>query len=136
MHYMTDKKAFVLTGKSFEVMELDDNGLAYACLGDDTNSVLMQGTNFRDDKLTDIYEGDVLFFRRYMNRVLLPMVGIVNAKDFSFCINSVVGQVSFGYQDKDIEVLGNIFQMSDEDLAKIVEKRFGEFAKKSGENKS
>ncbi len=126
MHYVGATKAFLLTSNGFDIINLGEEG----SLGDSDNSVLMQGTNFRDEKNTDIYEGDVLFFCRFMNGVRLPVVGIVNVKDFSFCINSVVGQMVFNYADKNLEVLGNIFEHSDEQLAKIVEGKIKSFEKK------
>ena len=74
-------------------MQLDDKGVADGVLGDDSNSVLMQGVNFKDKSHTDIYEGDLLFLTVPMKRLLLPMVGIVGIKDFTYCINTVMGRV-------------------------------------------
>ncbi len=123
MHYYNEQDiAFVINSTGFQILSLAENGTILPDgLGDDSNSVLMQGAGFRDDKSNDIYEGDLLFMRRQLKGKLVPIVGVVNAKDFSFAVS--MGKVPFmlGYGDKNIEVLGNIFEHEDGELAQRTE---------------
>lgn len=120
MYYSTESNlAFILSKDNFLVTRiLEDGSMDPIPLADSSNSVWMEAAYWRDDFSTDMYEGDVVFTRRVMNgRQIFPICGIINAKDFTYSINSGVSRFTLDYGDKNTQVLGNIFQTSDEDLA-------------------
>ncbi len=120
--------AFIINGANFQVLDLNKDGsLAESLYVNDTNSILMQGAGYRDKKNTDIYEGDVLFVRRPTPKGLFPIIGVVNGQDYTFTINSGLKRHMFDYSDKDVEVLGNDFQNSDEELAEKSEALLGKY---------
>ena len=124
--------AFVLNSSGFSVLAIDKEGNTQSeALAQDENSVLMTGAGRRDDKNTDIYEGDVVFARKLMaGRQFLPICGIVNSKDFTFSFNSGVKHFIFDYSDKDILVLGNIFENTDDELAEKAKVLFEKYSEK------
>jgi len=123
-----EQVAFAINSKGFAVLDLDSEGnILPEPLGDETNSVLMQGSGHRDEKNNDIYEGDVVFMCRRTIKGWLPVVGVVNAKDFTFSVNSGLTHYTFDYADKNLYVLGNIFETSDEDLAKEAQAKLDKF---------
>jgi len=129
--------AFAINSKGFTILDLDEEGnIKSEPLGDETNSILMQYSGARDDKTTDIYEGDVVFFRRRTVKGWLPVVGVVNAKDFTYSVNSGLVHYIFDYADKNLMILGNIFETSDEELAKKAQEKLDEFFPKKEEKKS
>jgi YopX protein len=123
MHYYNEQGvAFAINSTGFQILSLDMNGAIYPDdLGNDSNSVLMQGAGVKDDKSNDIFEGDILFFRRQLKKKLVPVVGIVNARDHTFSVSMGKIPFMFAYGDKNVEVLGNIFEHSDEELASRTE---------------
>lgn len=111
--------AFAINSSGFSILSLDSEGNIYPeTLGDDTDTVLMQGAGFKDHANNMIYEGDVVFMRRPTKKGLFPIIGVVNAKDFTFSVNSGINHYTLSYSDKDLQILGNIFETSDEALAK------------------
>lgn len=132
MHYYNDEGiAFAINATGFTILSLSKEGaISPVTFGDDTNSVLMQGAGRRDDKGNEVYEGDILFFRRPTPKGLLPVIGVVNANDFTYSVNDSMVRYNFAYADKDIEVLGNIFQNTDEQLAKLVEEKLAKYLPK------
>ncbi len=119
MHYATTLgTAFIVSSTGFAVVDIDQtNYNIEGIFADDTDSVLMSGVGLKTDSGQDIYEGDVVFMRRPMKKGLLPIVGVVNAKDFTFSVNAGVAHFMLGYTDKAIQVIGNIFETTDADLA-------------------
>ncbi len=109
---------FILNSKGFVTAKVTEDGGIGEPLAQDENSVLMQGAGHKDYKNNPIYEGDVVFTRRPTKRGLFPIIGIVNSKDFTFTVNSGINHYVLAYEDKDTEILGNIFEHSDEELAK------------------
>jgi uncharacterized phage protein (TIGR01671 family) len=129
MHYRnTPATAFILGPSGFSVVEIDSvNFNIEGVLADETDSVLMTGVGLQDDDKKDIYEGDIVFMRRPTKKGLLPIGGVVNAKDFTFSVNSGVAQFMLGYSDKNIQVLGNVFENTDEELAAKLEELFKKY---------
>ncbi len=132
MHYSNaSSTGFILGASGFSVVEIDSaNFNVEGVLADDSDSVLMSGVGYRDKTNADIYEGDVVFMLRPLKRAKLPIAGIVQAKDFTYSVNSGVNHFAFDYRDADIQVLGNIFENTDEELAAKVEALMKEHAPK------
>ena len=127
MVYPNDQKSILIGGSSEAILEIDSPNIVYAS-GDDV--VIMKSTGWRDNKLTDIYEGDLLFSTRSLKGGVLPIVGVVNARDFSFAVNTGSGVFYFDYGDKNITVLGNIFENTDEELAERTRNILAKFSEK------
>ena len=126
-----DGVAFINSKTGFSVVEIDlQNFNVEGVLADDEDSVLMNAVHFKDKHNNDIYEGDVVFFRRHIAKQLLPMVGVVMGKDFSYSINSGIEHFPMVYNDKDLEILGNIFENTDEELAKKAEEKISKYRTK------
>lgn len=136
-----ERVAFALNSGGFTVLDLDLNGnIKPDPFGDEMNSVLMHGAGKKDDTHTDIYEGDVVFFCRRTVKGWLPVIGVVNSQDFTFCVNAGLARYTFDYADKNIYVLGNIFETSDEELAAKAKEKLDKYTpealKKISEEKS
>lgn len=130
-HSVKGDVAFILTKSGFAVTDFDSGNLNIETLhASDEDSVLMHGVNFRDKHGKWIYEGDLIFFKRRTHRGFIPVIGIVNRKDFTFGVNTINASFTFDYGDADLEVLGNIVENSDEELAALAEKLLKPFEKK------
>lgn len=115
MIYPNETKA-IFIGKSNMVLDLSKSveEIVYSS-GEDVT--VMKFTGWRDVNLTDIYEGDLIFSTRSLKGGVIPIIGVVNSRDFSFAVNTGSGVFYFDYGDKNTVVVGNIFQNTDEELA-------------------
>lgn len=131
VYSFSSKIGFIFCGDGAAIVEVDDNGeFLNEHFGDDTNCVIMSWTGARDKSNKDIYEGDIVFVKRRVGRQFLPHVGIVNAKDFQYIVDSGKYKFPFEYTDSETEVIGNIFENTDEEMAKKAEELISKFSKK------
>ena len=134
MHYISDGKSAILAHKNgFTLYPIGGEGENESVemetpIADSSNGVLMHGIGYRDSKGEWIYEGDVLFMRRPMKAGLFPIVGLVQGRDLGFSVFQ--GRIHYGieFSDKDLVVVGNIFEHSDEQLAAKTEELLKKFA--------
>lgn len=116
----------VLSGLGFNVLHDDEE------LADEKNCVLMLGCNYVDKNGRDVFEGDLVYFKRRTARGFLPVVGVVARKDFTFNVVAHGISFQFDYADKEFEVLGNLFENTDAELATATENKLKHFTANTG----
>jgi uncharacterized phage protein (TIGR01671 family) len=121
--YYSDANAIMIYKGGFTVMPIEGEGDARGIaiekvVVSENDGVLMSGIGYRDKNANWIYEGDIVFMRRQTKKGLFPIIGLVQGRDFTFSVAQGRIHYSFDYADRDLEVLGNIFEHSDEELAK------------------
>ncbi len=86
----------------------------------------MQGLGRNATNGTELYQGDVIAYTRKPRRKEerpYPVVGIIAWKDGSYIINSGIVHWDLSPVDKDLELLGNVFEDTDENLAQRVQEK-------------